>query len=176
MHATVCDYIADCTQNAIEAGATDITLTLHTDPDMIAVTIEDNSKGMSPETLRKALDPFYSEPGKHDHRRIGMGLPLIQQAADALDGELKVESVPGKGTKVFFRFNAKHLDTPPMGDIPGTVIGLMTLPGNYDLTFVRDAYSVRRSELVEALGNLEEASNLVLAKEFLTSQETSEEL
>ncbi len=175
MHAYVCDYITDLVQNAIEAGATRVTLEIATDADSIQVAIDDNGKGMSPETLKKALNPFYSEAGKHDHRRVGLGLPLLRQAADALEGSMTVASEPGKGTRVAFAFSARHLDTPPMGDIPATVVGLMSFPGTFDLVLqrqtARGAYGISRNEIIETLGSLDDAGALALTKEFLRSQE-----
>ena len=64
---------------------------------------------------------------------------------------------------------------PPMGDLPRTMVGLMTFGGGCDLRLSRRTesgeYEVSRRELVEALGNLDEAGTLVLAREFLESQE-----
>lgn len=175
MHAYVCDYITDLVQNAIEAGAGQITLEIATAPETIRIAIGDNGKGMSPETLKKAMNPFYSEAGKHDHRRVGLGLPLLRQAADALEGSLDVQSEPGKGTRVAFTFNARHLDMPPMGDIPATVVGLMAFPGSFDLTLQRQtphgSYEISRSEIIETLGSLGDPSNLALTKAFLREQE-----
>lgn len=175
MHAYVCDYVTDLVQNAIEAGASRIELTITTTADVIRVVIKDNGKGMSEATLRKALNPFYSEAGKHDHRRVGLGLPLLQQAVDALEGSMAVTSEEGRGTEVDFTFNARHLDTPPMGCIPATVAGLMTFPGSFDLVLNRQtpagAYEIARSDLIEALGSLEDAGSIALMREFLNQQE-----
>ncbi len=175
MHASVCDSIADLVQNSIEAGASRVELEVSTGPDTISVRVADNGKGMDKATLTKAVDPFYSEAGKHDHRRVGMGLPLLRQTADAVNGKVDIRSEPGKGTTVEFTFDARHIDTPPLGDLPATVLGLMTFNGTYDLIVKRttpaDGYSVARSELTEALGNLEESANLILVRDFLRSQE-----
>ena len=175
MHASVCDTIADLVQNAIEAGASQVELVVDTGPDAIRVRVADNGKGMDQATLAKAADPFFSEAGKHDHRRVGLGIPLLLQTAEAVNGRVDIQSEPGRGTTVEFTFDARHLDTPPLGNLPETVLGLMTFCGAYDLVVRRQTpaggYSVSRRELTEALGNLEEPSNLVLAREFLRSQE-----
>ena len=74
-----------------------------------------------------------------------------------------------------FAFDAKHLDTPPLGDLAATVLGLMTFKGDYDLILTRKTpsagYTLSRHELIDTLGNLEEASNLFLARDYLRSQE-----
>jgi len=175
VHATVCDTLADLVQNSIEAGASRIELDVYTGPDAVRVRVADNGKGMDRETLCKAKDPFYSESGKHDRRRVGLGLPLLYQTAEAVNGKADVQSVPGKGTTVLFEFDANHVDTPPLGDLPATLLGLMTFEGAFDLILRRetpkDGYKVSRGELADALGNLTEPSNLVLAGTFLRSQE-----
>ena len=175
MHASVCDTIADLVQNSIEAGASRVELDVYTGPDTLRVRVADNGKGMDQATLANAVDPFYSESGKHDHRRVGLGLPLLLQTSEAVGGKVDIRSEPGKGTAVEFTFDARHVDTPPLGDLPATVLGLMTFTGTYDLILKRttpaDGYSVSRSELTETLGNLEESANLILARDFLRSQE-----
>ena len=176
MHASVCDTIADLVQNSVEAGASRVELDVYTGPDRIEVRVADNGKGMDEATLAKAVEPFYSEAGKHDRRRVGLGLPLLYQTAEAVNGAVDVRSKPGLGTTVHFTLDAKHLDTPPLGDLAATVAGLMALEGAYDLLLTRktptDGYALSRSELIDTLGNMQEASNLVLARDFLKSQET----
>lgn len=175
MHATVCDIIADLVQNSIEAGASQVTLEVSTDPDKVGVCITDNGKGMDETTLKRAVEPFYSEAGKHDHRRVGLGLPLLIQTAEAAGGKVDIQSKLGKGTTVRFHFDAKHWDTPPLGNLPQTVLGLMTFRNTCNLILKRktpaDSYEVSRNDLVEALGNMDEAGTLVLAKAYLESQE-----
>ena len=109
MHASVCDTLSDLVQNAIEAGASRTELTVYTGPDRIEVRVADNGKGMDEETLARAVEPFYSEAGKHDRRRVGLGLPLLYQTAEAVNGTVKIWSKAGEGTTVRFTFDAKHL-------------------------------------------------------------------
>ena len=64
---------------------------------------------------------------------------------------------------------------PPLGDLTGTVIEMMTFTEKFDLKLIRrslkDEYRVSRVELTEVLGNLEESTNIILAKDFLKVQE-----
>ena len=175
MHATVCDYIADLVHNAVEAGASRVGLELETHTERVSVTVADNGCGMNEAQLRRAADPFFSAPGKHDRRRVGLGLPLLRQATEATRGAMEVRSVPQQGTTVSFRFDARHLDTPPLGDLAGTLVTLMSLPGDYELTVQRRApagdYAVARGELLETLGDLDNAMHLALARQYLTALE-----
>lgn len=175
MHASLSDIIADVTANSIEAGAKLIRLSVLEADGRIVLSVADNGKGMPPEILARAFDPFYTEPGKHDKRKIGMGLPFVKQTCDACGGEVTLESTPGVGTTLTCSFQADNIDLPPMGDLVATVLSLFNYPGDFDLVFrhLRGAeeYEIARSELADAVGGFDSIEGLGLAREFLTSQE-----
>ena len=177
MHADIADVIADTAQNSIEAGAAKVEVTLVEDGERVSVRIVDNGKGMDEATLKRAFDPFYTEPGKHDARRVGLGLPILKQICEACDGDVKLESTKGVGTTLTYRFAAKHIDLPPMGDIAKMVVTLFNYPGDFELVFTHrrgdEEYTITRSELREAVGDLESIEGLSLAREFMQSQEES---
>lgn len=175
MHAALVDYVTDVVQNAVEAGATRVAVDWCAGPDEVSVTVEDNGKGMDAAQVRRARDPFYSEPGKHRQRRVGLGLPLLVQAAESTGGSVTVTSQPGHGTTVRFAFDPRHVDAPPTGDVPACLLGLMAFPGDYELAVRRQTpaaeYRVSRSELGEALGELASVASLTLARDYLRSLE-----
>ncbi len=175
MHATIADVIADTAQNSIEAGAKNVQVRLEEDGRMIRVEILDDGKGMDEATKSRAFDPFYTEPGKHDARKVGLGLPILRQIAEATGGEVRLESEKGKGTRLNYSFAADNLDLPPMGDIAEMTAMLFNYPGDYDLVFTHvkgaKSYEIARSELVAAVGSLEDVEGLSLARDFLRSQE-----
>ena len=175
MHASLSDIIADVTANSIEAGAKRIRLSVLEEGGRIVLSAEDNGKGMPPEILARAFDPFYTEPGKHDKRKVGMGLPFVKQTCDACGGEVRLDSTPGVGTTLVCSFRADNIDLPPMGDLVATVLGLFNYPGDFDLEFTHRSattdYTISRNELAEAVGGFDSIDSLALAKEFLASQE-----
>lgn len=177
MHASLADVIADTAQNSIEAGASKVEVTLTEDGSAISVTIADNGKGMDETTIKRAFDPFYTEPGKHDKRKVGLGLPILKQICEACEGGVKLESTPGVGTTLSYHFSAKNIDLPPMGDIAGMTLSLFNYPGDFDLIFTHrklgKEYSISRLDLADAVGGLETVEGLSLAREFLQSQESS---
>lgn len=177
MHATLADVIADTAQNSIEAGAKNVSLSIVEDGEKISVTIKDDGKGMDEETLKRAFNPFYTEPGKHDKRRVGLGLPILKQICESTDGAVSLESAKGVGTTLKYSFSARHIDLPPMGDLVEAVLMLFNYPGDFELLFTHkkgaQEYSVSRSELADAVGGLESIEGLSLAKEFLSSQESA---
>lgn len=175
MHASIADVIADTAQNSIEAGAKNVTVSLVEDGKYVSVTIVDNGKGMDESVLERVFDPFFTEEGKHDKRKVGLGLPILKQLCEATGGSLDLKSEKGVGTTLKYRFEAKHLDLPPMGDIAGMTLALFNYPGDFELEFshrlMDGEYSILRSELAEAVGGLESVDSLAMAREFLECQE-----
>jgi hypothetical protein len=175
VHAFISDFITDMVQNALEAGADCIRLTIEETVKEWTFCVEDNGRGMNEAARARAGDPFYTEAGKHEHRRFGLGIPFLKQAVEAAGGRLSLESKPGCGTTVKAVFEAQHVDTPPPGNLPGTVIALMSFSGSYELEVIRrragGEWSVRRSELTEALGGLDGAEELAAGRNYLSSLE-----
>lgn len=177
MHASLSDIIADVTANSIEAHAKRIEVSVLEDETHLRLVVRDNGKGIPKEILARVFDPFYTEPGKHDKRKIGMGLPFVKQTCDLCGGEVELTSEVGVGTTLSCSFDANNIDTPPMGDLAKTVLGLFNYPGDFELVFTRkkltEEYAIARSELAEAVGGFDSVEGLSLAKEFLESQEAA---
>ena len=128
-------HILDIGENASRAGGSKIVIGILEDEseDKLTVCIEDNGKGMDKETIRKALDPFFTtKSGK----KVGLGLSLLAQAAQQAGGELKIDSEEGKGTKVTAVFQISHPDMKPIGNVSETMIALVA--GNPSTQFVLD--------------------------------------
>ncbi len=174
MHATIADFVTEIAHNAIEAGAPAILVDVAEEGDFVEVTVADNGPGMDAETRRRALDPFAAR-AKHPHRRVGLGLPGLRQAVEQAGGEFDLRSEPGRGTSVFFRLDRRHADTPPLGDLPGALVGLIAFEGDYELRATRRrdgrSYALSRGELKRALGGLDDAGALELARRYAADLE-----
>lgn len=175
MQYSVSDFLTDIVQNSIEAGSTFIAVDYIEESPMLRVLIGDNGKGMDEETLAKAKDPFYTDGEKHLNRKVGLGIPFLIQAVESAGGEFDIKSDVEMGTSLEFSFNLEHVDCPTEGDIPAAFRSLFLFEGEYDLLINRmkngNAYSVTRSELKEALGDLESSDSLNLARKFFESHE-----
>jgi len=127
-------HILDIAQNSIEAGAgvIEIDITEDLGEDRLVIEVRDNGRGMDPETLAKATDPFFTT---RNTRRVGLGLPLLAAAARAAGGSLKVESSPGKGTYIRATFQHTHVDRAPMGDIETTLMALISAQPDRSIRF-----------------------------------------
>jgi len=76
----------------------------------VELIIEDNGEGIDPKNLEKLFDPFYTT--KFLGR--GLGLPTVLGIVRIHYGGMKIESEPGKGTKVYVIFPIAPLDTSSM--------------------------------------------------------------
>ena len=113
-------HVLDIVDNSIRAGATEIQIYIEEDPDMdlLRVEIQDNGEGMDAEMVKNAVDPFFTSKLE---KRVGLGLPLLAQAARESGGLFELNSEPGKGTRLSATFQWSHPDRKPMGNIDGTV-------------------------------------------------------
>jgi len=113
-------HMLDIAENALRAGAKNIFIRLSVGKreDRLVLEVTDDGEGMNDETRRRSLDPFFTTKRG---RRVGLGLPLLAQAAEEAGGTLEVQSSPGKGTKVIATFGLSHIDRRPLGDIEQTL-------------------------------------------------------
>jgi signal transduction histidine kinase len=66
--------------------------------DQIIIQIVDNGKGMSPEVLRQALNPFFTT--KPVGSGTGIGLSLTERIIKRHGGMIDISSKEGEGTTV----------------------------------------------------------------------------
>ena len=62
------------------------------------VDVSDTGKGMSKEVVSHIFEPFYQDENNIQNIGTGVGLALVKQIMNAVDGEITVESIVGKGT------------------------------------------------------------------------------
>ncbi len=177
MHYSIGDYVQDIVENALEAGSAYTTIEVQEKDGFLTVQVRDTGKGMSSEEISRALDPYGTDGYKHPKRKIGLGLPFLLQCIQAVEGEFQIQSEPQKGTCVYFRLPLNHIDAPPLGNLAETFRQILTYPGTHEI-YIRhsrehDSYTLLRSELWKALGDLESVGSQSLLKEFLESQEAA---
>jgi hypothetical protein len=151
---TISDHILDILQNSVRAGATLIEIMVNEDKtsDIYTVEIKDNGCGMTKEEVQKAVQPFFTT---RTTRKVGLGLPLLKQNAEASGGKLVISSVPGEGTVVKAEFGLSHIDRPAMGDIAGvfvlSAIGHPSVGFIYSHSAGKGRFSISTEELNEML-------------------------
>ncbi len=126
-------HILDIVENATRAGATLVEIRICEDSarDTLEISVRDNGRGMDPEMAKRARDPFGTT---RTTRRVGLGLPLLEQAARETGGQLTLTSAPGSGTEVMARFVASHIDRKPLGDLGATLVTMIL--GSPNVEFV----------------------------------------
>lgn len=130
----IAQHILDIAHNSISAESTliDIYILKSQQKKLLELLIKDNGKGMSKEVLDKVADPYTTS---RTTRKVGMGIPLLKQNAEQSDGTFSISSAEKKGTMVNASFQLDHLDTPPMGDVVDTVVGMATSQPEIDFIF-----------------------------------------
>ena len=180
MHFTLADLVTDITQNACESGAKLVELEVRESGKEFRFAVRDNGKGMTKEQLARAIDPFVTDGVKHPHRKVGLGLPFLIQTAEQSGGGWDLQSEKGKGTTATAWFDTGNVDMPPVGDVPGMFRTILMFTGPEDIVIRRFRqqdgrallnYEVRKSELVEVLGDFEDTNSLVLLNKYLRSLE-----
>lgn len=150
-------HILDIAHNSIRAQATRINIKIlqKKEPDELIISIADNGSGMTEEQVQALSDPFFTT---RTTRRVGLGIPLLQQRAEECNGALLVKSKPGEGTTITVNFQLSHIDLPELGDIAGVISGISS--SNPPIQFIFDFKSddidfhFDTKEIVEALDGI----------------------
>ncbi|MDR0689800.1 MAG: ATP-binding protein [Spirochaetaceae bacterium] len=182
MYFTLSDLVIDITQNAVESGASVVELEIRETDKEFRFILKDNGRGMNKHELEWAIDPFASDGNKHPHRKVGLGIPFLIQTALQSGGGYDLHSEKGTGTTVTAWFDLALMDTPPVGDISGMLRTVLLFAGPEEIGIRRFrrhgegelSYKTSKSELREALGNLEDATSLILLDRYLKSVEEDE--
>jgi hypothetical protein len=126
-------HILDIVENSTRAGAKRIFIDIVEDEkkDILSLEVRDDGAGMSEEILNRAMDPFFTTKTVRD---IGLGLPMLAQAAERTGGRFVIESREGEGTRVITEFKLSHIDRQPLGDMASTIVTLIA--GNAGVDFI----------------------------------------
>jgi PAS domain S-box-containing protein len=86
----------------------------------IVLTVSDTGEGMDPDTLSRALEPFFTTKGIG--KGTGLGLSMVHGITEQLGGRLRIESRKGNGTSVELWLPLSHGETlTPVADAPVTI-------------------------------------------------------
>ena len=76
------------------------------------ISVIDTGVGIAPDAVPHLFEPFYKASADASQQGTGIGLALIRQIVDALDGCIMVESVPEKGSTFVVRLPIRNVCKP----------------------------------------------------------------
>jgi signal transduction histidine kinase len=82
---------------------------------MVELLVRDTGCGMSPETMRRIFDPFFSTkagPDASGKGGTGLGLSMCRDIIEAHHGRIRVDSAIGKGTAFTIKLPAAPIESP----------------------------------------------------------------
>ena len=162
--------VLDIAENSVKAKATEIKISVLENGDSLEIIIEDNGCGMSEETVKNVVDPFYTT---RTTRKVGLGVPFFKMSAEQTGGSFLISSEIGVGTRVSAKYDMSHIDMMPVGDMEETVLSLVTLNTHIDFLYVRskngNTFEFSTKEIKEILGDvpLNEPEIVVFLRDYL---------
>ncbi len=125
--------LLDIAENSVAAGASLIEILLKSEENFLVISVKDNGHGIKNDELERAADPFFT---KKAGKCVGMGLSLLKEAALLAGGDFSLTSRTGSEamTEAVASFDTENIDFRGVGDIPSTLMALIT--ANYDVDFV----------------------------------------
>lgn len=119
----------------------------------VCISVADNGRGMAPQVLARAVDPFFTT--KPLGQGTGLGLSMSFGFVRQSGGQLHIDSAPGKGTCVRL-FLPRH-DSAPEQMPAATVIDALSQPrvGARQIAVVEDEQAMRLviAEVLEDMGH-----------------------
>jgi nitrogen fixation/metabolism regulation signal transduction histidine kinase len=89
------EVLINLVENARAAGAANVTIELTAGTE-VAIAVQDDGPGISPDDLPRVLDPQFSTTTSG----AGLGLAICRRLVESWGGHIAVESAPGNGTTV----------------------------------------------------------------------------
>ena len=98
----LCSNLID---NAVQHSAygSNVRVTVEQSGELAHIGVEDHGEGIAPEILPYVFDRFYRGDVSRSRRTggTGLGLAIVKAIVESLSGRMRIESVPGQGTRVF---------------------------------------------------------------------------
>jgi two-component system NtrC family sensor kinase len=89
--------------NGVEAmseGGTLAVRTRRSGADRAIIEVEDTGVGIDPDALPHIFEPFFTTKGEGEAKGLGLGLAVVYGIVQRHNGSIKVDSAPGRGTRM----------------------------------------------------------------------------
>jgi hypothetical protein len=124
-------HLLDTLENSAKAGATVATLTVTWGGTWLHLEITDNGPGLPQSVKAHPTDPFVTT---RTDRGIGLGLALLQAAAEQTGGQLELGVAPEGGVLLRAAFDFSHCDAQPLGPLEDALTAAMLAWPELDLS------------------------------------------
>ncbi len=126
--------------------------------ELLIVEISDNGVGMSEEVKSKIFEPFFTTKGQAG---TGLGLPIVRNVIERLNGSIKVDSILDHGTTFFIRLPSVEQTKNPTTLEPEMSNPPVTPPVNLQVLVIDDEVILSRvlNRLLENMGHKAEIFN-----------------
>lgn len=81
-----------------EGGKLTVSAGLENDGHAVRISVADTGEGIKPEHLAQVFDPFFTTKGAG----TGLGLAIAHNIIEAHGGDMRIDSRPGRGTRISF--------------------------------------------------------------------------
>lgn len=136
-HARLYQMFLNLLDNAVKYTTRNgaISLTVHRDGNVAEVRVRDTGIGISKEHQKKIFDRFYrvDKARSRAHGGVGLGLSIVEWTVRAHDGEISVESEPGKGSTFIVRLPLAQDNSAVEDDQQQKSVEKQGIAGTFDL-------------------------------------------
>lgn len=150
-------HVLDIVQNSVRANASHIIIRIEEkiSENKMVLIVTDNGVGID-ETIKPHLtNPFTTT---RTLRKVGLGLPFLEQMCYETEGSLKIESQKGVGTRVIATMGYNHIDRLPLGAIEKTmgmlILGRPDIHYTYEHVYEGACFVCDTEVLKEVLGDV----------------------
>jgi len=150
-------HILDIANNSVRGKAKELEVKIIEDDqsNLFSIEINDNGIGIPPDILSSIKDPFTTS---RTMRKVGLGIPFLNDTCISCDGELSIKSIVGSGTWVKATMNYNHIDRPPLGNITSTMTTLITSEEQINIIYKHiinnNMFEVSTNQLKSILGDV----------------------
>jgi len=103
IHQALLNIFLNAIQASHNGGTIEIETEIVNEPiNIFRIVTTDHGEGINPEELKFVFDPFYTTK----RTGTGLGLPIVRNIVKNHNGDITIESEPGKGTSVYMEFPA----------------------------------------------------------------------
>jgi signal transduction histidine kinase len=92
------NLISNALKFVMPGTAPEVLVTAESLPDAVRIRIQDNGIGIAREHQEKLFKIFERLHAQEDYPGTGVGLAIVKKAVERMDGQLGMESEPGRGS------------------------------------------------------------------------------